>query len=116
MKIELYHTVTGNCPIADFLNRLPKKLQAAAYGDIDVLKEKGNDMGMPFSKTLGNGLYELRVREHEGSIRIFYFFFDGEKIILTNGFLKKTQATPRRELDKARNYKKDYEGRYKHGL
>lgn len=116
MKIEFYETVAGNCPIADFITGLPRNLKAAAAHDIDLLREKGNDIGMPFSKALGNGLYELRVREHEGSIRIFYFFFDGEKIILTNGFFKKTQATPKREMDKARNYKKDYERRYKNGL
>lgn len=43
--------------------------------------------------------------------RIFYFFFDGKKIILTNGFIKKTQKTPPIELEKALSYKTDYERR-----
>lgn len=116
MKVEFYETVAGNCPVSDFIKGLPRKLQAAAARDIDLLRKKGRDIEMPHSKPMGTGLFELRLREHDGSIRIFYFFFDGEKIILTNGFLKKTQATPKRELDKARSYKKDYEGRYKNGL
>lgn len=116
MKIEFYKTEAGNCPVSDFIMGLSRNLQAAAASDIDVLREKGYNMELPFSKAMGSGLFELRIREHEGSIRIFYFFFVGEKIILTNGFLKKTQATPRRELDKARSYKKDYERRYKNGL
>ena len=40
--------------------------------------------------------------------RILYFFFSGGKIILTNGFVKKTNETPRNEINKAIQYKKDY--------
>ncbi|MGL4867269.1 MAG: type II toxin-antitoxin system RelE/ParE family toxin [Cetobacterium sp.] len=40
--------------------------------------------------------------------RIFYFFFTKEKIVLTNGFIKKTQKTPKKEIEKAKEYKFDY--------
>ena len=43
-----------------------------------------------------------------------YFFFIGNKIVVTNGFVKKTQKTPQTELAKARKYKQDYERRHTH--
>ncbi|MDO4574802.1 MAG: type II toxin-antitoxin system RelE/ParE family toxin [Planctomycetia bacterium] len=57
------------------------------------------------------GLYELRSFFGTDTVRIFYFFFSGERIVLTNGFVKKTQKTPPGELEKAFRYKKDYEDR-----
>lgn len=56
-----------------------------------------------------DGIYELRSRSADVISRVFYFFFVGDKIILTNAFVKKTQKTPPRELQKAKRYKKDYE-------
>jgi phage-related protein len=58
-----------------------------------------------------DGLFELRVRFAADIVRVFYFFFAGNKIIVTNGFVKKTQKTPLNELNKALKYKRDYEGR-----
>lgn len=44
--------------------------------------------------------------------RILYFFFIGNKAVLTNGFTKKTQKTPKNEIELAKKYKADYEGRH----
>ena len=46
--------------------------------------------------------------------RIFYFFYVGNKIVVTNGFIKKTQKTPQTEFEKAQKYKQDYERRHLH--
>jgi len=51
----------------------------------------------PHSKSLGGGLFELRVK----SSRIFYCFRPGGVIVLLHGFSKKSQKTPQRELDTA---------------
>ena len=66
---------------------------------------------MPYSKYLGNGLYELRAKVGSDISRELYFFFSGQKAVLTNGFIKKTQSTPRIQLELAEKYKRDYEER-----
>ena len=56
-----------------------------------------------------NGLYEIRVQFGSNIFRIFCFFDEGKLIILTNGFQKKTQRTPKSEIEKALKIKKEYE-------
>jgi phage-related protein len=56
-----------------------------------------------------NGLYEVRIQKGNDIYRIFCFFDKGNLIILTNGFQKKTQKTPRKEIDKALRIKQEYE-------
>ena len=56
-----------------------------------------------------DGLYEIRVQQASDIFRIFCFFNDGKLIVLANGFQKKTQKTPKSEIDKALKIKKEYE-------
>ncbi len=56
-----------------------------------------------------NGLYEIRIQQGSDIFRIFCFFDEGQLIILTNGFQKKTQKTPKKEIQKAIKIKNDYE-------
>jgi len=81
-------------------------------GSIDILAEFGNELREPYSKPMGNGLFELRIKFAGNTTRIFYFFVAGSKIILTNGFVKKTRKTPPEEIELALKYKSDYEGRF----
>jgi len=55
-----------------------------------------------------DGLYEIRVKAGNGTFRIFCFFDQGRLIILLNGFQKKTQKTPRKEIARALKMKKEY--------
>lgn len=100
-------------PAREFILKQNKKVQAKILQKINLLQEYGNFLKEPNSKYLQNGIFELRIKEHGNNYRVLYFFFVGNKIILTNGFLKKTQKTPRREIEKALLYKKEYESRYK---
>lgn len=62
-------------------------------------------------KYVEDGLYELRT-EYEGNIYRTFFIFDGNRVIvLFNGFQKKGQKTPRKEIDKAKRIKEEYYGR-----
>jgi phage-related protein len=56
-----------------------------------------------------DGLYEIRVIQGGNIFRIFCFFDKGQVIILSNGFQKKTQKTPKQEIEKALKIKKEYE-------
>ena len=55
------------------------------------------------------GLFEIRVQQGSDIFRIFCFFDEGQLIVLANGFQKKTQKTPKKEIDKALKIKKEYE-------
>lgn len=86
-------------------------MRAKAIYGLSILEEYGNTLREPHSKSMGDGLFELRIKFAGDISRIFYFFVVDNKIILTNGFIKKTLKTPKAELDLARKYKADYERR-----
>ncbi len=58
-----------------------------------------------------DGLYEIRVQHGSDIFRIFCFFNRGQLVVLANGFQKKTQKTPKQEIEKALKIKEDYENR-----
>lgn len=69
-------------------------------------------MGMPLCKSLGDGLWELR-SSLPGKIARVIFFIDGPRFIIVHGFIKKSQKTPKEELETAKTRKKHYEVRAK---
>lgn len=62
----------------------------------------------PYSKHLEDGIFELRNKVGSDITRVLYFFAIGETIVLTNGFTKKTQKTPKSEIQKAKDYRNEY--------
>lgn len=56
-----------------------------------------------------DGLYEIRVKQGSDIFRIFCFFDEGQLVVLANGYQKKTQRTPKSEMEKALRIKKEYE-------
>lgn len=110
-KVEFYVTEDDETPVQEFLDRLDKKMRAKALRDIILLKELGTLIREPYSKHIKDGVFELRIKFASDISRIFYFFFVDNRIILTNGFVKKTSKTPLREIDKALKYKADFERR-----
>ncbi len=111
-EIIYYETESGKCPVYEFINSIPAKMRAKAAKELELLEEFGTAVQMPYSKPMVNGIHELRIQSVNDISRIVYFFFVGQHIILTNGFIKKTKTTPKRELDKAIKYKADYERRF----
>ena len=107
--VDFYERENGDCPIEDFIyTALNKKLQSKTLATIDQLKILGNQLGEPKSKYLDDGIYELRMQVATDSARVLYFFCIDRKIILTNGFVKKTNKLPKSELDRAKRYREDY--------
>ena len=107
-KIVAYEKENGEVPVEKFLENVNPKMRAKIYGLLEILQEKGNRLREPYSKYLGNGIFELRGKVGSNNTRVLYFFYHNGKIILTNGFVKKTQKTPRAELEKAKAYRKKY--------
>jgi phage-related protein len=111
-SVDFYRTEDGKVPVEEFLDDLNIKMRNKALDSLSILEEFGNQLREPFSKSMGNGLYELRIKFSGDIVRIFYFFMIGNRIILTNGFVKKDRKTPKLELDKAKKYKADFERRF----
>ena len=111
-EIILYDTEDGKCPMQELLDSLEPKLLAKTLRSIDLLEKNGPLLREPYSKSLEDGIFELRTKQGSNITRVLYFFFIGKKVILTNGFVKKSQKTPKAEKVLAKKYKADYERRY----
>ena len=95
-------------PAQDFLDSLDDKMRAKMILTVDMLKTNGNRLREPYSKPLDDGIMELRAVVGTNISRVLYFFVVGQKVILTNGFIKKTQKTPKKEITLAKKYREDY--------
>ena len=111
-EIILYTKENGDKPVEEFIDSLDVKMKAKVLFGIKLLKVNGNELREPHTKPIGNGIFELREQQANNISRVLYFFTIGRKIILTNGFIKKTQKTPRNEIDTAEQYRKNYLERY----
>ena len=106
--VEFYEKENGEKPCLEFLNTLDVKLRAKAFRDLKILEERGTELRLPYSEHLDDGIFELRTKQGTNIILNLYFFFVENKIIVTHGFRKKTQKTPSGEIERAKEYRKDY--------
>ena len=107
-EIMVYAKIDNSEPVTEFLLSLPSKMQAKVLRQIDMLAEFGNQLREPYSAPLEGGIFELRIKQGSDISRVLYFFFVGNKIILTNGFVKKTRKTPPEQIRLAKTYREDY--------
>ena len=103
-----YETEKGEKPAMDFLDSLEVKMQAKMARTIKLLQANGSNLREPYSKPLGDGIFELRAQVATNISRILYFFTAGRRAILTNGFVKKTDKTPQEVIVVAKRYKADF--------
>jgi len=107
-EVEFYEKPDGSEPAKEFIQSLEIKMRAKIIRTIELLEKNGNLLREPESKLIEDGIFELRAKVGSDISRVMYFFTDGQKAILTNGFVKKTQKTPRAEIEKAKRYRADY--------
>jgi len=69
----------------------------------------GPDLGMPHTRAMGEGLFELRLKAAEGIARVFYCTVVNRKIVFLHSFVKKTDKTPPRDLKVARQRMKEHQ-------
>jgi len=97
-QVIAFEKDNGEVPVEEFINSIDVKMRAKIYGLLEILEEKGNLLREPYSKHLEDGIFELRCKYGSDITRVLYFFYYGNTIVLTNGFVKKTQKTPRNEI------------------
>ena len=94
----------------DFYNQQKQKVKAKiiwTFRLIETIQQVPEDYLKHLEST--DGLYEIRVQLGSAIFRIFCFFDEGKLIVLANGFQKKTQKTPKAEIEKALKIKREYE-------
>lgn len=106
--VEFYETAEGDQPAREFMLSLDSKMRAKLTNMIALLQDNGYELREPYSKHLSEGIFELRTKVGSDITRVLYFFYVDHRIILTNGFVKKTQKIPPREIERAKKYRADY--------
>ena len=115
-NIDFYRTAQGCSDIEDFLDDLEKRAvtnkdariqhkQVAQY--IQFLADHGTRLGENITKHLDDDIWELR----PGNNRVLFFYFKDDTFVLLHHFRKKTQKTPKREIDKAKSERDDWVSR-----
>ena len=112
MEIKFYEDQTGRVPVREFLGSLDIKMRQKMLRSIQALQEMGVALRMPLSESLDDGIFELRAKVGTNISRVMYFFVIGNKAVLTHGFIKKTQKTPPREIERAKKMRDDYPQRF----
>ena len=104
-KIIMY--VSGNRAIVEeFIDSLQPSTYGKALRLLNLLRAKGANLGMPYSRALGKGMFELRITGRQ-EIRLFYIFGTQRQVFIVHGFEKKTQRMPQYELLVARRRQKE---------
>ena len=78
---------------------LPMSIRQRAFALLDRMKIAGPNLGMPHTRPMGNGLFEIRATGKEGIGRVMYCTFIGRRIVVLHCFVKKTQKTPTKEIE-----------------
>ncbi|MEO9887525.1 MAG: type II toxin-antitoxin system RelE/ParE family toxin [Balneola sp.] len=108
-EIKFYKTQSGKVPVKEFLDSLNSK-HAQKVAWVLELVEKLDQVPIQYFKKLKNtdDIWEVRARVGSNSFRLLGFIDNEQFVILTNGFTKKTQKTPKQEIDLAEQCKGDY--------
>ena len=81
--VDFYHKENGDCPVDDFLESLDTKMRAKVLGAVALLEANGPQLREPYSKFIGDGIFEIRAKQSSNITRVLYFFYIGKRIVLT---------------------------------
>lgn len=107
LPASFFTTPAGSEPVREWLKGLEEKDRRTIGRDI-AAAEFGWPISMPVCRPLGQGLYEIRSNIGAGRIARVIFFVSGPDMILLHGFIKKSQRTPKSDLDLAARRMKEY--------
>ncbi|MCL5672991.1 MAG: type II toxin-antitoxin system RelE/ParE family toxin [Deltaproteobacteria bacterium] len=107
--VIFYKTQEGRCPIKEFLDSLGGKAAQKIVWVLNLLEDLDNIPSLYFKKLTGSdGIWECRIKYGSNIYRILCFMLDNSNVVLTHGFIKKTQKTPVSEIERAEKYKSDF--------
>lgn len=108
-RIEFFKIENGNCLVEEFLDSQPAKVAQKITWVLKIIEE-GKIISKQFFKKMSGSdeIWECRIDYGSNAYRIFGFWTEKNTLILTHGFQKKTQKTPRKEIERAEKYRKDY--------
>jgi len=89
------------------IDKWPAGIYASFVRISEQMVMSGPNLGMPYTKAMGDGLFEIRARGPEGIGRAFFCCMKGRRVIILHDFVKKTQATPIKELRVAKQRMKE---------
>lgn len=106
--IEFYKQQSGSCPVEDFLDSLDGKQSQKVAWVLDLVRTLPRPPTQYFKKLVGTDLWEVRAEFGGNAFRLLGFYDGDNLIILTSGFAKKTQKTPKQEIETAERRMNDY--------
>jgi len=107
--IIFYRTADGQCPVQEFLDSLSGKTAQKISWVLRLIEEHDVVPSSYFKKLVSTEeIWECRIQFGSNEYRIFAFFDGNSVVVLTHGLIKKTQKTPRREIERAEAYRRDY--------
>ncbi len=108
-QVVFYRTASGTSPVEAFLDTLAAKTAQKVLWVLRLVEEMPAVPAEYFRKLAGKGdIWEVRVQRAGDAVRLLGFIDDGRFIVLTNGFMKKTEKAPPREIDLALKRRRDY--------
>ena len=107
--IEFYEGPSGKIPVKEYLDNLPVKVRKKVFFVFCLIEELHIVPSKFWQKMTGTeDIWEVRIEFESNIYRFLGFMHKGKLIILTNGFQKKSQKTPKNEIEIAESYKQDY--------
>ncbi len=91
-----------NATVAKAINDWPPGIRARFLRMAELMTAHGPDLGMPHTRAMGGGLFEIRAKASEGIGRAFYCTVIGRRIVILHAIVKKSQKTPPAALELAR--------------
>ncbi|MCL2644561.1 MAG: type II toxin-antitoxin system RelE/ParE family toxin [Betaproteobacteria bacterium] len=96
-----------NASVQKTIDEWPADISASYVRIVEQMEISGPNLGLPYTRPFGDGLFEIRARGEEGIGRAFFCSLVGRRIVILHGFIKKTQQTPQKELKLARKRLKE---------
>lgn len=109
-EVEFYVDDKGRCPTDEFLDSLPEKHLARVHAYLDLLEQGGPNLARPYADALADKIRELRPAFGRHEYRLLYFF-SGRTVVITHGFLKKSDKVPGNEIERALRCMDDWRAR-----
>lgn len=107
--VAFYRERNGRSPALDWLDSIPTRALDKCRMRIERLAEFGHELRRPEADYLGEGIYELRLKESSVNYRLLYFFHGRRLAVISHGFVKQRSSVPRGEIMAAIRRKRAFE-------